>query len=483
MSHDYFMDMMSPEEQKRILRLSSVCGLESWCLREYPDDIAIDTPTEQLTYTGLWSRVALFRGFLRSAGVQAGEKIAVVLPNSTACIVCFLAISTYGAVPVMVSASIPAEAQLESCAIAGCRSAFCLASLPGLQCWSPDGIDLTDSLPAADVRPEDPAAAFFTGGTSGLLKCALLSHKALMTGCYNGIFSPVSAFGQRYYGLIPFSHIFGTVRNLLTCLQTGSCIRPCSDMSRLVQDLKEFEPTVLVLIPALAGMLLNLAGLYGKEVFGSRLKVIVTGGAPQPTNIVRTYQEKFGITVVSGYGLTESANLVSGSIELLDRVGSVGKLYDRQEIRFVDDEIQLRGDNIFIGYINNPAETEAAFDNGWLKTGDLGYMDEDGYLYITGRSKNLIYFTNGEKICPEQIEAKVDLVPGVKASLVSMKTNRFNAQVLTCEIYRDPSVSEESLQAAVDRINLTLPDFSRVRQVLFRTEDFPRTGAMKIRRY
>ncbi len=406
----------------------------------------------------------------------------MIYPNSIESIEAFLAVTTYGAVAVMVQPAGPAAAKEEACRVAGCRYAFANEELKDIRILDIKEAAGKTGTPAAKLGPEDPVAAFFTGGTSGTLKCALLSNKAMMTGTYNGIFAPGDSFGQRYYGLIPFSHIFGTVRNLLTCFASGGQIRPCADMNRLVDDLREYKPTILILIPALAGMLLNLAKQYGPGVFGGELKTIVTGGAPQPTEIARIFIEQFGICFVSGYGLTETANLVSGSIDLLKKEGSVGKLYGFEEIRFVDKELQIRGDNIFIEYINNPEETKASFDDGWFKTGDLGYMDEDGYLYITGRIKNLIYCSNGEKVCPEQIEARLDKIPGVKASLVYSEKNRFGAELLIGELYADPSADRNKLQQAVDMINLDLPEFSRIRQVRFRNEDFPRTAAMKIRR-
>ena len=479
---NYFMDLMTPEEQALMVRLSALSDLEPLCMERYADLPAVNLPERTVTYRELWQEVALLRTVLAENHIERGEKVAIVLPNSLECIESFLAAATYGAVAVMVQPAGPAAAKQEACAVAGCRYAFCREDIPGvrkLPC-TPEG--RTEATPSAALRPEEPVAAFFTGGTSGTLKCAMLSNKALMTGVYNGIFSPGPSFYQRYYGLIPFSHIFGTVRNLLSCLQSGSQIRPCADMSRIVPDLQEYRPTILVLIPALAAMLLNLSKLYGPAVFGGELKQIVTGGAPQPTEIARIYIEQFGINLVSGYGLTETANLVSGSVELLEKEGSVGKLYDFQEIRFVDQEIQLRGDNIFMEYINNPEETQAAFSDGWFRTGDLGYMDGEGYLYITGRIKNLIYFTNGEKICPEQIEAKADRIPGVKASMVSMRPNQLGVKLLTCEVFADAAEDRERIRREIDRISSGLPDYSKIRQVLFRTEDFPRTAAMKIRR-
>ena len=484
MSEGYFLKLLTESERKQLVRLETVADLETLCLERYADKPAINTPRVEQTYRQMWTLVGRYRGFLSQMKIKPGEKIAIALPNSEECIETFLAVATYGAIAVMIAGSGPAQVKEEACDVAGCKFAFCKETLKGITCWDPSELTLPEPVSSAALKTEEPVAAFFTGGTSGLLKCALLSNKAIMTGTYNGVFALSPVFGQRYYGLIPFSHIFGTVRNMLTCFQTGSCIRPCSDMSAIVQDMKEYKPTILVLIPALAGMLLNLAGLYGKEVFGGQLKQIVTGGAPQPTEIARVYKEKYGIDLVSGYGLTETANLVSGNTEVLEHCNSVGQLYNFQEVRIVDQEIQVRGDNIFIEYINNPAETAAAFDDGWFKTGDLGYMDEDGYLFITGRIKNLIYFTNGEKICPEQIEARVDRIPGVKASLVSMKKNAFGANMLTCEIFTEKGhpETEASIRNAVEAINSSMQEFSRVRQILFRYEDFPRTAAMKIRR-
>ena len=481
-SGSYFMDLMTPEEKTLMIRLSTLSELEPLSLERYADLPAVNLPDRVVSYRELWAEVALYRTILAEAGVRRGEKVAVILPNSLECIEAFLAAATYGAVAVMVQPAGPVAAKAEACAVAGCACAFTRETIPGVKQLPCSPAGCTRGTPSAQLQAEEPVAAFFTGGTSGTLKCAMLSNRALMTGVYNGIFSPGPSFYQRYYGLIPFSHIFGTVRNLLSCLQSGSQIRPCSDMSRIVQDLQEYHPTILVLIPALAAMLLNLSKLYGPGVFGGELKQIVTGGAPQPTEIARIYIEKLGIDLVSGYGLTETANLVSGSVELLKKEGSVGRLYDFQEIRFVDQEIQLRGENIFMEYINNPEETRAAFQDGWFRTGDLGYMDEDGYLYITGRIKNLIYFTNGEKICPEQMEAKVDRIPGVKASMVSMRANQLGVKLLTCEVFADAAEDQDRIRQEIERISRDLPEYSRIRQILFRREDFPRTAAMKIRR-
>ena len=352
----YFMNIMTEEEKQKMVRLSTISELERYCLDNYKDLPAVNLSNKTIIYSELWDEVASYRALLEKYGVEKKENVAIVLPNSKECIEAFLAVTTYGAIAVMVQGAGPAASKVEACTIAGCKKAICTEELEGIQCIDPSTVDLSKKKDSEELCADDPVAGFFTGGTSGTLKCALLSNKAIMTGVYNGIFSPGPSFYQKYYGLIPFSHIFGMIRNLLTCFQSGSQIRPCTDMNMLVQDLKEYRPTILILIPALAGMLLNLAKLYGPEVFGGELKQIVTGGAPQPTEIARIFIEKFGIDFVSGYGLTETANLVSGSVDLLTKEGSVGKLYDFQEIRFVDNEIQLKGDNLFLEYINDHEE-------------------------------------------------------------------------------------------------------------------------------
>ena len=290
-SSNYFMDLMTAEEKALMTRLSSLSELEPLCLERYTDLPAVNLPDRIVSYKELWEEVALYRGILSANHIGHGEKVAIILPNSLECIEAFLATATFGAVAVMVQPAGPVAAKEEACRVAGCKYAFCTETIPGVQSLPCSVAGCTEGLPSATLVPDEPVAAFFTGGTSGTLKCAMLSNKALMTGVYNGIFSPGPSFYQKYYGLIPFSHIFGTVRNLLSCLQSGSQIRPCSDMSKIVRDLQEYRPTILVLIPALAAMLLNLSKLYGPSVFGGELKdnegnVLVADGETMADDVI-----------------------------------------------------------------------------------------------------------------------------------------------------------------------------------------------------
>ena len=476
----YFLDMLLDSEKERVCRLNTLQELEALCLRDYAGLPALAMLQQTVTYQDLWDRVARMRTGLIEAGLQKGGRIGIALPNCIDAVVSFLAVTTAGGVAAMLPAATAAEALEKPCMLVRPEFVITYLSEAPFAHYAPAQLMKDVPTAAASVEPGEPAAAFFTGGTSGIPKSAILSHRAMMMGAFNGIFAPNGAYFQRYYALIPFTHVFGTIRNMLTCLQTGSTLCMCTGMMNLLSDLQQYKPTLLVLVPALTEMLLGMIKGYGMGAVGGCVKTIIVGSAPIRSSIGEEL-DKFGITLCAGYGLTETANLVSGNGEQLKKPFSVGKPYPGQEIRFVDGEIQIRGEHIFDGYLNNPAETAASFKDGWFCTGDLGYIDEDGYLYITGRIKSMLILPNGEKVSPEEPEQLVNELPQVKACLVKMAANRFGAEVLTCEVFAAPDADEEALRAAIlEGVNTKLPEALQIRQVIFRKEDFPRTASMKI---
>ena len=477
--NQYFFNILEPGERDVACRLQTLPELEKLCLDKYAEMNAVAVLQQNVTYKALWHKVACMRTGLIEAGMKKGSMIGIALPNTLDAVVSFLAVVTAGGVAAMLPAATEPAALEKPCMLI--RPEFVITYLPEapVKHFAPAALEKDVPTAAAEVAPLDAAAAFFTGGTSGIPKSALLNHRALMLGAYNGLFSPNGAFFQRYYALTPFTHVFGTIRNMLTCFQSGSTLCMCTGMMNLLSDLQQYKPTLLVLVPALTEMLLSMVKGYGMNAIGGCLKTIIVGSAPIRSSIAEDFAA-FGVTICAGYGLTETSNLVSGNGEQLKKPFSVGKPYPGQQIRFVDGEIQIKGDHIFDKYINNPAETAASFQDGWFCTGDLGYIDEDGYLYITGRIKSLLILPNGEKLSPEEPEQMVNELAGVKACLVKMAANRFGAEVVTCEVF-SPGADEEALRTRIlEEVNLRLPEALRIRQVLFRTEDFPRTASMKI---
>ena len=475
----YFFDMLQPDERARVRRLSTLQELEPLCLTEYAELPAVALLQQTTSYKELWHKVACTRAGLIEAGLEKGQLVGIALPNTLDAVVCFLAVVTAGGVAAMLPAAASPEGLVKPCMLLQPKLVITYLPEAPVKAYAPAQLVKETPAPAVPVEPADPAAAFFTGGTSGIPKSALLSHRALMTGVYNGLFSPNGAYFQRYYALIPFTHVFGVIRNMLTCFQSGSTLCMCTGMMNLLSDMQVYKPTLLVLVPALTEMLLSMIKGYGMNTVGGCVKTIIVGSAPVRSSIAEELSA-FGITLCAGYGLTETANLVSGNGEQLRKPFSVGKPYPGQQIRFVDGEIQIKGDHIFDKYINNPAETAASFQDGWFCTGDLGYIDEDGYLYITGRIKSLLILPNGEKLSPEEPEQMINELAGVKACLVKLAQNRFGAEVLTCEVFA-PGADEDALRKSIlEEVNLRLPEALQIRQIIFRTEDFPRTASMKI---
>ena len=199
---------------------------------------------------------------------------------------------------------------------------------------------------------------------------------------------------------------------------------------------------------------------------------------------------KLGVEFCFGYGLTETANLTSANANALEKPTSIGKIYPGQEARVVDGELWIKGDNVFSGYYKDPVKTAEAFsEDGWFKTGDLVRFDEEGFLYITGRIKNLIILSNGENVSPESLEEPFYADPCVRDAMVKEDTLN-GTQVIAVEILPQmPAFEGKSweeveayMNALVAKINAGLPSTHRIAKVTVRKEDFKRTGSLKVAR-
>ena len=241
-------------------------------------------------------------------------------------------------------------------------------------------------------------------------------------------------FDQVYVSLIPFTHVFGLIRNLLTGLYTGSKVYTTPDMKQLFKTIKIANPTILVLVPALAEIFLKLSKEVGMGILGNNLKVVIAGGAHVSPYLTLEFN-KLGIHFCPGYGLTESANLVSGNPEPTYKPRSIGKFYPNQQYKIVDNELRIKGDNLMIKYYNDEEENKKAFDEeGYFRTGDLVHIDEEGFLYITGRIKEIIVLPNGENVSPAYIENKINELEEVQDSLVYDETNEYGVTILVAEL-------------------------------------------------
>ncbi len=493
-SRAYFYGMLPENERDKIVYIPTLCGLLEQAKREYADFPAVNDYESELTYAGLYEQVGRLRGFLKAQGFKKGMKAGLFFRNDAMFIKLFLAVTTLGGVVIPFPSQMAKEPLWGSLKKFDVSFLFYADEFSALCADAPVNAVAAGSIvpgefePSAETEPGDDCAIFFTGGTTGRPKGALLTHGAVMRGAYNGCFINVSVINQRYYALIPFSHVFGVVRNLLTCLYTGSVMYTCTDMRKLFADLAVARPSIMVLVPALADMLLGVVSMKGIGALGGNLNTIIAGGAPVPASLIKRWHE-LGVQMLPGYGLTETANLVSGNGDAMEYPDSVGYPYEKEELKIKDGELLIKGENLFKCYYNDPEETAAAFDeDGWFKTGDLARIDETGRLYIVGRSKNIIILQNGENVSPEELELLLYRIPIIKDCLVKEYTNENGIVMIAAEVFPNmPAIQKmgiadarSAVEEAVEKVNETLPTYMRMTKVIVRDTDFERTPAMKI---
>ncbi|MBE5944958.1 MAG: acyl--CoA ligase [Lachnospiraceae bacterium] len=484
--------MVDKEEMATFTYLPTIVELMEKCKRDYADYPAISDKTTTYTYKELYERVGKRRNFIAKQNLPEGSKIAVMARNDLDAMELLLAIATAGHTYIMLPNALGEEA------LVGISMKFKLAGMFVAEEFMPLAENLTckvwptssigdEEEPAAQVTKDTIAAIYFTGGTTGAPKGAVLTHGAMMRGAFNGVFQPGKVKHKRYIAMLPLSHIFGSVKSFLACLYTGSLVYTCTDMRAAVGDIPVVRPHVLVLVPGLVEIIFNIASMRGKEFLGD-LETLVVGAAPVPPRLMKIAQD-MGICLCAGYGLTEAANLSFASCETDKYPNSMGKAYPKQEYKVVDGELWLKGDNLMLGYYNEPEKTAEVMEDGWLKTGDLVEFDDKGYIYITGRIKNLIILPNGENVSPEELEELFYKKTEVRDCLVSEMD--FNGrQVIGIEILpfmpafagMNKEDIQKKMQEITNEINKELPTYKRILKVVVRDEDFKRTGAMKIAR-
>ena len=332
------------------------------------------------------------------------------------------------------------------------------------------------------VDTERTSMIVFTSGTTAEPRGAELTIRAIETFCE--AWSPILPMepGDRSLMLLPLYHIFG-ICTVYDMLVHGVALGVCPDFRRLYDAVERFRVNFIFLVPALAEILAAKIAQHGRsaeEALGTPIDWILTGGAPQPR---RTYEhlQVLGVKVLTGYGLTETAALYSAAPFALDpHVGSAGRavVHPEVETRVSDSgELLIRGPNVMKGYYHMPEKTAAVIDaDGWFHTGDVGRIDEDGYVWITGRASRTIVLSSGKKVAPEELEEKLLSLPGILETLVS---GDGATRTIRAEVYA--SIPEATVRKLVDTLNLSLPVYKRISEVTVRTEPFPRTSSGKIK--
>ncbi len=488
---NYFFEMLPAEELAQVNYIPTVSEFLTWIENKWADLPAVSDTNITYTYKELCERVARRRALLNGLGLQKGDKIAIHERTSIDAVESFLAATSAGYVAIMLPTQMPAETIIGCCMKFGVKLLIARdefkENVAGAPCTVISSKDMADeTAPVAVIDKDEPAAIFFTGGTTGTPKGAILPHRALMRGAFNGIYAPGPQLGyHRQICFLPLSHVFGLIASTMSVFYKGGLWFSAEDMKATIGKLPMIRPTCLVLVPGLCEVLLGLAKMYGPQFFGGQLKCIISGAACVAPSLMEEF-DKLGVAIHAGYGMTEGANLTSANAFAINRSTSVGKIYPEQEVKVVDGELWFRGDNVFLGYYGDPKQTaEVLTEDGWLKTGDLVRFDEDGFMYIIGRIKNLIILSNGENVSPESLEEPFYLEPTVKDVLVKENEGVISIDILPrMEAFEGKSQEEiyEFFRALVDKINATVPTTHRISRVNVRKEDFKRTGSLKVSR-
>lgn len=396
-----------------------------------------------------------------------------------------------------------------------------------------------DNLEAGYTYPETDtermAEMLFTSGTTGTSKCVALSEKNILAAVNAACETVDFSAEDSIVSVLPIHHTY-ELCIMLAALNFGINIAINDSLKRVLKNFALFQPTGLVLVPlfvttmnkkiweearkggkehvlkaltkishALRELNFDLRQTLFKQVtgaFGGNLNKIVCGGAPLNPELVDIFSE-FGIDIFEGYGITECSPLIAVTPYYAPKKGSVGPAVPCCKVRIEGDhvndkgywegEIQVKGDNVMIGYYKNPEETAKVFtEDGYFCTGDIGYMDDDGYIFITGRKKYVIISDNGKNVFPEEIEEYLAKLETIAESVVLGRKNPEGGITLTAIVYpqldkfenaNDQEVIEETISTQVKKLNRKLVSYKQVRALEFRYEPFEKTTSKKIKRH
>ncbi len=486
--------------------------------KQQPDKVYLVFQERQWTYREFHEATNRAADGLGRLGVRKGEHVAILIPNSPEFLFCYFGAMKLGAAAVTINTLLKAD-ELDYI-LNDCNAPVLCTTPHYRKLLDPVWENLTgirhllltgDSVPAAyagakllddafaagnpnfeaDVKPEDVAAMIYTSGTTGHPKGVLLSHANIM---YNSFVAP------RFIDLqpedvslciMPLFHVNAQIASMMATMQAGATV-VLEEMFKprtFIKTLKKHRCTTFSGVPTIYNYLNEMKEADGEDL--SFLKACICGAAPMPVEVFQRFEQKFGAKIIEGYGLSEGTCVSSlNPLQGTRKIGSIGVPIAGQEMAIWDDdghplpageigEIVVRGPNVMQGYYNNPEATESSIRDGWLRTGDQGYRDQDGYYFIVGRKKEMI-IRGGENIYPKEIEEVLYAHEGVQdCAVVGIPDKKYGEEVAAFVVVRaGSSVTEKDLK---NYLRTRLADYKRPR-VLEVVTDLPRTATGKIQK-
>ena len=388
----------------------------------------------------------------------------------------------------------------------------------------------------AEINNEEMSIMLFTSGTTAMSKAVMLSHKNICSNIMD--IGSVIHIDEKdtLLSFLPLHHTFECTVGFLYPLYRGAKIAYCEGVKHILQNLAEFEITAMISVPAiietmyrrlmkniekqgkkqevetmmkLVGALSRVKLDFRRKVFkdihqalGGKLRIIVNGAATLDKEVEKGFNA-LGFRVMQGYGLTETSPVLAAGNDFEQKIGSVGKVFPSVKIKIVNKdengigEIYAKGPNVMLGYYQNEEATKEVFDKEWFKTGDLGYFDKKGFLFLCGRAKSVIVLKNGKNIFPEELETIINRIDGITESFVYGKPEDNNEDDLKicAKIVYDKDLVKNVYGIAekeeiynlflrkIKEINKTMPPYKYIKEIIITEEELIKTTTQKIKRH
>jgi long-chain acyl-CoA synthetase len=480
---------------------------------------------EKVTYQGLWERAQRVTALLQQHGMQPGERVVLCAPNSPTWVVAYLGALLGGGVLVPLDiGSTPdfvakVATQIEPVLALLSRSKNELTrslSIPTLELETlPQLIHQEDRVHSRSlVSGRDLAEIMYTSGTTGEPKGVMLTHRNLTANVDMALQMMPLSPDAKILSLLPLSHMYEQIIGLLVPLRSGAAIVYLASRQPhvVLRTLRSEGVAAMALVPhALQLLMSNIereaqrsgrARLWKSmnrlaprlplmarrllfrtvhQELGGHLRFLASGGAAIDPELVQAW-ENLGVPVLQGYGTTEATAVVTGSGLHDRRIGTVGRVAPGQELTIAPDgEVLIRGENLSSGYWCNPQATQEAFQDGWYRTGDLGYLDQDGYLHFKGRKKDLIVLADGMNVYPRDIEDCLVRRPEIAAAVVvGLPQRGGRIEIHAAVLAADPA----GVETAIRETNRLLAPHQQIRGfTIWHGDEFPCTHTLKVKRH
>ena len=394
-----------------------------------------------------------------------------------------------------------------------------------------DGFTEFDKI---EIDPDELRILLFTSGTTGNAKGVCLSQRNICSNLLSTYGIVKVKRSDLFFSVLPLHHTYECTLGFLLPIYSGASIAHCEGLRYIAKNMQEFHPSVILCVPLLLeklhkniikNMNTALPKKYRKEnenpfsslpfylkkivktkvknTLGGRLRVFIVGAAAANPNIVSDFRD-LKLNTLQGYGLTECSPLVAGNTDFFQKDDSAGLPIPNVEYKIDNPndegvgEILVKGPNVMLGYYKNEEETNKVIKDGWFHTGDLGKIDENGYLYITGRCKSVIVTKNGKNIYPEEVEYYLNDNPLISESLVlGIQKENDDETYINAQIYPNIEAITEYLKGsvptkeeiwkiisdAVSNVNKKLPNYKHIKNFVIRDKEFEKTTTQKVKRY